>query len=351
MSNRFIIVGRGLCGTWLSYWLQKAGADIVVMDEAKANTASRVASGIINPVTGRRMAKTWMADELMECAHHAYDEMGLLLDASLINATSILDFFSAPDRRLSFEKRALQFEEFLNWPEDEHDQLHLFNYPFGYGIVSPAYMVDVQTMLEKWRSVLQLKDQLVEERLDLSFLTTKDDAVVYKNIHADKIIFCDGIQSMQLPYFSLLPFAINKGEALIVQIPGLPVDKVYKKTNTITAWKDDLFWVGSSYDREYKDEYPSQAFYDQTKAWLQQFLKIPFNIVDHIAALRPTTVERRPFVGLHPSHPSIGILNGMGTKGVSLAPYFAKQFADHLLQQQTILPQVDVKQYRRVLQR
>jgi glycine/D-amino acid oxidase-like deaminating enzyme len=351
MSNKIIIVGQGLCGTWLSYWLHKAGAQVVVIDEAKANTASRVASGIINPVTGRRMVKTWMADELMEFAHHAYDELGLFLSKSLITKTSILDFFSAPDRRLSFEKRALQFEEFLNWPEDEHDQLHFFNYPFGYGIVSPAYLVDVQTMLEKWRLHMEANAWLMEERFDTACLVVEEDGIIYKNIQADKIIFCDGIQTMQLPFFSLLPFAINKGEALIVQIPGLPSSNVYKKTNTITPWKKDLIWVGSSYDRDYTDDKPSAIFFEQTNQWLQQFLKIPFSIVDHIAALRPTTVERRPFVGLHPLHPSVGILNGMGTKGVSLAPYFAKQLCEHLLYQQPILPLVDVKQYRRVLQR
>jgi glycine/D-amino acid oxidase-like deaminating enzyme len=310
-----------------------------------------VASGIINPITGRRMAKTWMADELMEFANHAYSEMGLQLDSPLIKLGSILDFFSAPDRRLSFEKRAMQFDEFLQWPSDEYDQLHLFDYPFGYGIVSPTYVVDVQTMLKKWREQLKEAGQLLEEKFDNKFLQVRDDGIIYKNIQAEAIIFCDGIEAMEQPYFSLLPFALNKGEALIVSIPGLPANRIHKKVNTIVPWHDGLFWVGSTYDRDYKDDQPSVAFYEQTKNWLQHFLKLPFTIEDHVAAIRPTTVERRPFAGMHPAHPRVGIMNGMGTKGVSLAPFIGKQLCDHLLLQQPLMPEIDVKQYRRMLQR
>ena len=56
----YIIVGQGICGTLMSYYLQKEGKNIMVVDEAKPNTASLVASGIINPITGRGMVKTWM---------------------------------------------------------------------------------------------------------------------------------------------------------------------------------------------------------------------------------------------------------------------------------------------------
>jgi len=45
---------------------------------------------------------------------------------------------------------------------------------------------------------------------------------------------------------------------------------------------------------------------------------------------------------------SVG-LNGMGTKGCSLAPYFAKQFADQLVHGHVLEPLADVKRFSRVL--
>ena len=81
-------------------------------------------------------------------------------------------------------------------------------------------------------------------------------------------------------------------------------------------------------------------------------LKVPFTILDHLAALRPAVaVERRPFVGLHPTNDKIGILNGMGTKGCSLAPFFAKQLVDHLLYNEPIMADADLQRFKKVLSR
>jgi FAD dependent oxidoreductase. len=87
------------------------------------------------------------------------------------------------------------------------------------------------------------------------------------------------------------------------------------------------------------------------EAWLQSVLKHPFTVLDHVAAIRPATVERRPFAGWHPQHPQVGILNGTGTKGVTLAPYFAQQLAANIAQQTPLLPAVDVARFARVLSR
>ena len=81
------------------------------------------------------------------------------------------------------------------------------------------------------------------------------------------------------------------------------------------------------------------------------WLKVPFKIIDHLCGIRPATLERRPFVGFHPLHPSIGILNGMGTKGCSLAPFFAKQLANHLVHNEPINSEADVYRFSKILSR
>jgi glycine/D-amino acid oxidase-like deaminating enzyme len=110
-----------------------------------------------------------------------------------------------------------------------------------------------------------------------------------------------------------------------------------------------LFWVGASYQWEYQDPNPSQEFREKMEAFLRSFLKLPFSIVDHLSSIRPASLERRPFVGMHPKFPRLGILNGMGTKGCSLAPYFAKQLSDHLIHGTSIEPLADIKRFTRIL--
>ena len=86
-----------------------------------------------------------------------------------------------------------------------------------------------------------------------------------------------------------------------------------------------------SYAWEFDNQNPTDEFRDKTEQLLKSWLKIPFTITQHLCGIRPATLERRPFAGFHPQHPAIGILNGMGTKGCSLAPFFANQLVDNML--------------------
>ena len=116
-------------------------------------------------------------------------------------------------------------------------------------------------------------------------------------------------------------------------------------------WKDDLFWVGSSYEWKFEHPNPTEIFKQKTETLLKQWLKISFKTIEHLAGVRPANIERRPFVGFHPTHSQIGILNGMGTKGCSLAPYFANEFANHLANNSPINSSVDIKRFAKILAR
>ena len=82
---------------------------------------------------------------------------------------------------------------------------------------------------------------------------------------------------------------------------------------------------------------------------LNNILTVPYDVVDHKAGIRPTVSDRKPLIGFHPEHPSVGIFNGMGTKSVMIAPYFAKQFADHLVHNKPLDALADVQRFRRII--
>ncbi|MBL0154470.1 MAG: hypothetical protein IPP93_13685 [Chitinophagaceae bacterium] len=102
---------------------------------------------------------------------------------------------------------------------------------------------------------------------------------------------------------------------------------------------------------EFEHTGPTEEFRIKTESNLKEWLKLPYTVTAHFAATRPATLERRPFAGIHPLYPSIGILNGMGTKGCSLAPYFANQLCRHPVYGEPITPEADVKRFTRVLSR
>ena len=74
-------------------------------------------------------------------------------------------------------------------------------------------------------------------------------------------------------------------------------------------------------------------------------LKVPYEIRDHKAAVRPTVKDRRPLLGVHPEFPNIFIFNGLGTKGASQGPYFANHMADFLTENTPLDPEVDIRRF------
>ena len=350
MQTDYLIIGQGISGTWLSYYLQKKGQRFLVIDNNSPNTSSKVAAGIINPVTGRRHVEVWRAKEILPFAWSAYRQIGSESGINAISQKNIIDFFPSPQMRVSFLQRIEEKNEYVHsFPEQNHFS-SLFNYDFGCGEIRPVYTVHLETLLPAWRQQLQEKNLLLEEEFDINQLQIKKDGIQYNTITAEKIIFCDGNSSSGNPYFQQLPFAPNKGEILLAEIPELPPQHIYKKGMMLVPLATaGLWWVGSDYAWEFSTTEPTQEFRKKTETILKNWLKVPFKITDHLCSIRPATLERRPFVGLHPQHPGIGILNGMGTKGCSLAPFFAKQLVENLLCNKPISPEVSLERLMRFL--
>jgi glycine/D-amino acid oxidase-like deaminating enzyme len=350
MEVDVLIVGQGICGTMLSWFLNKEGKTVLVLDDAAQNTSSKVAAGIINPVTGRRYVTSWMADTLLDFAQLTYQGISNELVVPLLHAKSIIDFFPSPQMRNAFVDRISENDTYLHAYPDQNLFNPVFNYDFGCGEIKPAFTAHLQPLLTGWRKKLQERNSLREETFTAADLLVKEDGVQYGDITAQKVVFCDGIATAGNPWFSLLPFSSNKGEALFVRCEGLNREHIFKKGMMLVPLpEDDLFWFGSNYQWEFEDASPSEKFYNGATEMLKAWLKLPFSVVDHKAAIRPATLERRPFVGFHPLYPAIGILNGMGTKGTSLAPFFAHQLAQHIAYNLPLAPEADVHRFNRIL--
>jgi len=350
MQVDYLIIGQGICGSMLSWFLHKEGKTFLVIDDNNENSSSKIAAGIINPVTGRRYAYTWMIDDVMPFAVQCYEEIGKYLDLKLVHQKNIIDFFPSPQMRNAFIERLTENDTYLHSYADQNHFNPYFNYDFGCGEICPAYIVHVQVLHSAWRKKLQELNALKEEKFEVNDLKVGKDFISYQNIAAQKIIFCDGTDGVNNPWFQMLPYAPNKGEALIIECDELINEHVFKKGLMLAPLPEaNLYWVGSNYQWEFENDQPSQQFYQHATSILNGWLKKPYKVLAHKAAVRPATLERRPFVGFHPQFQNIGILNGMGTKGTSLAPFFAHQLTQHLVYNFPIAPEADVHRFMRIL--
>ncbi|MEK0422404.1 MAG: hypothetical protein RLZ95_314 [Bacteroidota bacterium] len=345
---KYLIIGQGLVGTWMSYQLDQAGISYKIINDESIPSASSVASGVINPVTGRRIVQTWMIESILPYAVNAYTALQEKLNISIIQNAPVVLIHPSEQMKESFEYR-LQHENVYLFEQSSTEWTPYFNTPQGVGGIASCYWLDINFMIAKWKAYLMHKDVYINAGFDINEVCFHENKVEWKNIIADKIIYCDGVASMKNPFFKLLPFAPNKGEALIIKVPGLPKENIYKYNTTIVPWKDDLFWVGSNYEWTFNDCNPSKQFKEKVIESLNQFLKIPYEIVDHIVGIRPTNTQRRPFVGVHPTQTQLAICNGMGTKGCSLAPFFTAQLLAHLEHGEAIEPEASIERFASIL--
>ncbi len=345
------MIGQGICGTFMYRYLADAGYTVLVIDEARNNSASKVAAGVINPVTGRRIVKTWLIDEVMPFALQEYKKLGNEFNISAVQEMSIVEFLPTPQIRESFLKKISEDSQYIAVPEDSTRWQEFFNYDFGFGEISPALLVNLPLILDTYRDNMRRCNNLLEEKFEIENLIITGDHLTYKDIKSTALIFCDGISSGGNRFFRDLPFAPNKGEAVLVEVNDLPANHIYKKGFTLVPWKNNIFWLGANYLWEFDTDIPTPGFYRFAENWLKQTLKLPFKIVDHLAGIRPATLERRPFVGFHPVYKNIGLFNGMGTKGCSLAPFFARQFVEFIKYGTAVYKEADIKRFSGILSR
>ena len=343
----YLVVGQGLAGTLLAHFLLLGEQRIKVIDRSMPGATSIIAAGVVNPVTGRRIAKSWRFEELYHFAKTTYHDLENLLGISIWRDRNILRALHNNFEESEWLRRSAypDYEPFMLDEPDLTGFEDRINPPFSWGELQQCAQVAMPELVRVFRQKLQQEGMLSDEDFDYQMVRWQEGRVLYKNLAARKIIFCEGAKAIHNPWFNYLPFVVTKGELLLVRIPGADFRKMLKHHIFIVPLKDDLYWVGSTSRFEFSDEYPSAEQRQWLERELRKTLTIPFEIIDHQAGIRPTVFNIRPFLGLHPEHPELAIFNGLGTKGASLGPFFAKQLVDFLLKNTAIDPEVDIRRF------
>ena len=110
---------------------------------------------------------------------------------------------------------------------------------------------------------------------------------------------------------------------------------------------NSLFRAGATYEWDELDSVPTQKGRDEICSRLREFLRLPFEVIGHDAAVRPILRHQYPVVGLHPQLRQLGFFNGLGSKGALQAPWLADHFAVVLIEETPLDPAVDLHQYER----
>ncbi len=330
MKVDYIIVGLGLAGLAFSKELEKHSKSFIIFEDNSQNS-SIVAGGMYNPVILKRFTPVWNAIEQLKVAIPFYEELEKQLNSKYHYPVNIYRIFKSVEEQnnwfIASDKPMLS--EYMI-PEIVHEKYFGVSAKFGFGKLKNTGRIDTKSVLEDYRNYLLKRKLIHTTKFEYSELKIKEETIEYKDVKATKIIFCEGFGLKENPFFNYLPMQEAKGELLIIHAPDLNVDFLIKAAVFVLPLGNNYYKVGATFNWKDKSKIPTEEGKKELINKLETFITVPYKIVDHIAGIRPTVKDRRPLVGTHPNYKNIAILNGLGTRGVMIAPIAAKALYSHL---------------------
>jgi len=341
-SFDFFIVGQGIAGSILALSLIDAGFSVCVIDNSKLSNCSAVAAGIWNPVVFKRLAKSWLADEIVPELLRFYSHFETIFGTTLITKRKIIKPFSELQEKEFWLKKAVSENEYLENKIYSNYILSNNQVFDAYSKVLDAGNLNVIEFLYQTKKYISERFYYLEETFSFNELKFDDNEGVYKRILFKNIIFCEGHLISSNPFFNWIPTKPAKGEVLIIKCNDLILENdILNKGIFIMPLGNSMYKVGATYQWDKIDDFPSSDKLIELETRLKQVINCSYEIIKHEAGIRPSVIDRRPIVGVHPMHKNMFVFNGFGTKAVMLAPYFSKLLVGYIKNNSNILADVN----------
>lgn len=313
MSVDVTIVGAGLAGTTLAWALVLRGRTVRLIDREPPTTTSRVAAGLLTPITGKKPAVSWRWHELRPTAERFYSQAEASTGERFFHPRPVVRLFTSDQEREAFRR-----PEFAGLVEPSMDGV----------VMTTAAQLDVTTYLNASRGWFRQRGMYERGEWD-------------REVNGVTVL-CQGY-TPDGPF--PLPFRAAKGEVLSVRVPGLDAERVLNRRGVwlAPAGSEGVFRFGATYSWERLDAVPTPDGRAELETKLREMLTVPFEVVGHAAGVRPIVTGQRPVIGMHPTIPNLGVFNGLGSKGSLTAPFFAEMLASHLCDGTPIEQDVDVR--------
>ena len=342
----YLIIGSGLGGIAFAETALQNKKSILVFENNSQNS-SRIAGGLYNPVILKRFSGIFQAQGQLNQMNAFYLAIQEKLSVQLnFHAPILRKFFSVEEQNNWFaasDKESMS--PFLS-TKIVNKKYYGIDSPYGYGEVLQTGYVDTKKQLEHYHQYLIRQNLLISETFDYSQLLIGENGISYKNIQAKHIIFAEGFGMHANPYFNYLPLDGTKGELFIIKAPELDLDVILNTSVFILPLGNHLFKVGATYNWEDKTDTPTEEGKAELIDRIKEILNCEFEIIEHLAGVRPTVKDRKPLLGTHHIHQNLHILNGLGTRGVMLAPAMAQTLFEHMESGKPLPREIDIRRFK-----
>ncbi len=296
-----------------------------------------MAAGVVNPVVFRRDVLSWRAAELLPTAGAFYMDFGVRNGVEMWHPTELVKLFPTPKEAEQWARAmaapdTAPFIDQRAQPEVDAAPVHA---PHGHGTVMQAAWLDVRLFLEKQREQLLQCDALTEGDVPAEAIDLRTDQVRIGARAGRWLVRCEGAFTGAE---GLVPV---KGEGLTVRISGLRLTRMVHQGVFLLptpSLGEDVYRVGATFKWDNVWEGPTA----RARTWMLEKIAgitdAPVEVLDHWCGVRPASRDRRPILGV--TGPSEAVFNGLGSRGVLLAPWCAQHLADHVFEGQALDPEV-----------
>lgn len=345
MKVDYIIVGLGLAGLALAEELFANDKSFIVFEDY-SQTSSLVAGGVYNPVVLKRFTAVWNAKQQLDFAMPFYEKLEQKLQLKLDEKFVIKRVFKSIEEQNNWfaasDKPLLKPFLDSNIETKKYDGIIG---DFGFGKVNETGRIDTLKLIESYRKHLSKEKKIRFEKFEHQELSLSSEKNTYKNIEFSKAVFCEGFGIKENPYFNYLPLDEVKGELITIYAPELNIDFLVKSAVFLIPLGNHQYKVGATFNHQDKTSIPTERGKAELVQKLEKVISVPYTIIDQSAGIRPATKDRKPFVGLHKEHQNLAVLNGLGTRGVMVAPLMAKNLFNHLEKGEALDSEIDIKRF------
>ena len=311
----------------------------MVIDQGHQGSSSLIAAGIINPITGHRLNITEGFHEYFPIARSLYRTIEQELKISVFQSVLQYRLIKNPGQHDYFQQRLTEPEYHDLMSEVENDVYS--DCEHGVAAIESTAIVDTRELLESMRRFLEQQASFREEHIvyeDLSF----SEQIRLEDISAANIIFCEGYQAINNPWLAELPFKLAKGEILTVETDQQE-PRMLNWGNWLAPNSHGQSRLGSNFVwNDLTLETTPEVATDLLRS-LSDNTVHSTRTIRHDVGIRPTTKQRKPFIGPISDLTNAYCFNGFGSKGCLIIPHYAGLLTSHLLQG-TELP-VEVTQW------
>jgi glycine/D-amino acid oxidase-like deaminating enzyme len=354
-KEKVCIVGAGLAGCVMACTLFSQGYDVVLCDSEKAaqGQSSRVAAGLFNPVLVGRKKLTWMTEALFASFPDFYSYWENNLAARFFYPMPLIhqcDNFE----ELNDWDVWIQSPSVHSWIQYNKAPLDTYLKPSpGAFSIAKAGWVDTLAFMEAVHDFFEKKNAFRSLFIGIEEENKLKESLRIGGELFQKIVFCRGFREKDHSLFSFLPFHPVKGQVLSIETAFDLSQVIYHRSVFLLPLSKRRARVGSTYTWDIDNICPTEsATHELTKKLSKMIDEKDFTIVEAQAGIRPAVHGRRPLLGEHPHIKGVYVLNGLGSKGVSLAPYMAQMLTSHLQKGLPLQMDVDIsrlKVYKQLL--